>query len=208
MNKLTKEFYNNLQIAYDYFNEKLFDNELPLQTLITLNRKANAYGYYRKNSFTNQNCENICEIALNPDGFNRPIEEVLSTLVHEMCHLLCDTRGYVIRKGHHSKQWCTLMKEQCGLQPISCKDGKDCNDGGAKMTHRILEGDLFDLTCKELLKEIAFDLTSIIEVKEPKEKKVTKHIYLCPECGIEVNSKIEGLQLICKSCSVEMKMEE
>jgi predicted SprT family Zn-dependent metalloprotease len=208
MNKLTKEFYDSLQYAYDYFNEKLFDSELPSQTLITLNRKTNVLGYYKRNAFTNKDCENICEIALNPDGFNRPIKEVLSTLVHDMCHLLCDVRGYVSRKGHHSKQWCALMKDLCGLQPVSCKSGEDFNDGGAKMTHRILDGDIFDLACDELLEEITFDLTNIVEIKEKKEKKITKFIYICPECHEEVTAKKDNLTLICGSCSVEMKMED
>jgi predicted SprT family Zn-dependent metalloprotease len=205
--KYTQEFYSNLQTSYDFFNKELFGNELP-QAMITLNRKTNTLGYHRKNVFTNSECENINEIALNPDYFNRSIKEILSTLVHEQCHLLCDHRSYVSRKGHHSKQWCEIMKETCGLQPVSCKDGKDCNDGGSKMTHRILDGDLFDTVCDKLLKEVKFDLTNIVEVKEKKEKKTTKFIYVCSECGEEITAKKNDLNIICGSCSVQMKVVE
>jgi predicted SprT family Zn-dependent metalloprotease len=203
----TRIFYDNLQTTYDYFNEKLFENELP-QAMITLQRKTGVYGYHKKNAFTNSKNENINEIALNPDFFfNRSINEILSTLVHEQVHLLCDYRNYVSRKGHHSKQWCQLMKD-IGLQAVSCKNGEDCNDGGAKMTHRILDGDLFDIACKKLLETITFDLTNIMEIKEKKEKKTTKFIYVCPECNEEVTCKRNDKKIICGDCSVEMQVAE
>jgi predicted SprT family Zn-dependent metalloprotease len=205
--KYTQEFYEGLQKAYDRFYKELFDGELP-QCLITLQRKTNILGFYRKSAFTNSKNENIAEIALNPDYFlGRTINEILSTLVHEQAHLFCDVRGYVSRKGWHSRQWCEVMKEQCGLQPVSCKDGKDCDAGGAKMTHRIVEGDLFDTVCQQLLTEVTFDLTNILEIKKEKEKKTTKFIYICSECNEEVTAKKEGLKLICGDCSCEMKME-
>jgi hypothetical protein len=201
----TSELYNNFQYAYDFFNEKLFDGELSEQCLITLQRKNNAFGYYKRNAFTNSENENIAEIALNPDGFTRIIEEILSTLVHEQAHLLCDVKGYTSKKGHHSKQWCQIMIEQCGLQPIN-KNGEDVNDGAAKLSHRIVEGDCFDLACKKLLEEITFDLTNIVEIKERKEKKNNKHIFVCPECGLEVVSKVDNLNLICGEDSVQLKL--
>lgn len=201
MVKYSKIFYDNLQRAYDYFNEKLFETELN-QCMITLQRKNGVFGYYKKNTFVNSACESIHEIALNPDKFNRAINEILSTLVHEQIHLLCDQRGYVSRKGYHSKQWCELMKD-VGLQPVSAKTGEDCDEGGAKMTHRILSGEVFDLACNELLKEIKFDLTSVVEIKEKKEKK-KKIIYCCPECHEELIGKRNDLKIICGDCSCQM----
>lgn len=205
MNKYTQDFYDKMQHSYDYFNENLFENELP-QCMITLQRKSGAYGYYKKNAFTNSENENIAEIALNPNEFNRPIKDILSTLVHEQAHLLHDIRGYVSRRGFHSKHWCEIMKG-IGLQPITMK-GEDCDTGGAKMSHRILEGDIFDSTCDDLLKEITFDLTSILEIKEKKEKKTTKFIYVCPECNEDVTCKRNDKRIICGDCSVEMRVEE
>lgn len=204
--KYTKELYSNYQIAYDFFNEKLFNSELP-QALVTLNRKTGLYGYHKKNAFTNNNNENINEIALNPDCFDRPIKEILATLAHEQVHLLCDHRGYVSRKGFHSKQWGGIMLE-IGLQPISAKTGEDA-DSGAKMHHRIIENGLFDKVCDKLLEEITFDIVNILEIKEPKEKKVSKICYICPECNDEVYGKIgKERTIICGECSVQMKPED
>lgn len=44
MNLPTPETYDELQRAYDFFNEKLFSNELP-PCLITLQREKRTYGY-------------------------------------------------------------------------------------------------------------------------------------------------------------------
>jgi hypothetical protein len=205
--KYTQELYNNLQRAYDYFNEELFQLELP-QAVITLNRKTNTLGYYKKNAFTNQEHENISEIALNPDFFNMSIKEILSTLAHEQAHLLCEVRGYVSRRGFHSKQWCQIMKDQCGLQPISVKNGEDVNDGGAKLTHRIIKGDIFDTVCDKLLEEITFDIVNIMEIKEKKEKKTTKVHYVCSENNEHEVVGKPGMQIICGECSIEMKEAE
>jgi len=204
--KYTEDFYGKLQRAYDFFNEQLFESELP-QCMITLNRKPNILGYYRKNAFTNSENENISEIALNPDFFfGRSIKEILSTLVHEQVHLLCDFRGYVSRKGFHAKQWVDLMRG-VGLQPISLKNGEDVNEGSAKLSHRIIEGDVFDTVCDKLLEEITFDITNIVEIKEKKEKKTTKFIYICPECNEEATAKKDNWNIICGDCSVQMQVE-
>lgn len=208
MIKFTKEFYDNLQIAYDFFNEQLFNGELP-QCLVTLNRKNGAYGYFKRNAFTNSACENIHEIALNPSEFNRPIKEILSTLVHEQCHLLCYHKGYVMKRGGHGKQWCQMMKD-IGLQPIDATTGLDIESGGAKVSHRIIEGDLFDMVCDKLLEKIKFDLTNVPEVKEKPARKSNKVTYICPECECEISAKKDQeINIICGNCSVQfVKVEE
>lgn len=54
--------------AYQYFNEKLFGNNLP-EVLITLNRKKKARGTFRFENLVDRNNPNnlISEIYMNPD---------------------------------------------------------------------------------------------------------------------------------------------
>lgn len=88
MDTPTRE-YTVYEQAYDYFNTALFLGQLP-RCLITLQRKANARGYYSPERFVgrNRNGDRTDEIALNPDTFvGRSDKEILSTLVHEMVHL-------------------------------------------------------------------------------------------------------------------------
>jgi predicted SprT family Zn-dependent metalloprotease len=203
----TQEFYTNLQTAYNYFNEKLFQSELP-QCMVTLNRKNNAKGYFCPQVFAQLTdpLNFIAEISLNPDHFTRPIKEILSTLVHKMCHLWCEIRGYKSRKGFHSKQWVIKMKE-IGLTPID-KNGVE-KESAAQMTHKINEGDLFDTICDKLLEEIKFDLVNLPNQKEKKEKEKTRFKYFCENnCDDAEFTGKRDLKVICASCGGQFLMEE
>ena len=46
-NKPTIQMYTFIQNAYDFFNERLFNSELPA-CLLTLQREKNAMGYFQK----------------------------------------------------------------------------------------------------------------------------------------------------------------
>ena len=72
----TGRSYSDLDRAYQHFNEYLFSGKLP-NCLITLQRHANAYGYFSGNRFGLKDSKEITdEIALNPQTFESrtPIE--------------------------------------------------------------------------------------------------------------------------------------
>ncbi len=66
--KPTVETYAELQLAYDTFNRRLFDNQLP-DCLITLQREKRTYGYFSAARFGNRQGDTVDEIALNPTYF-------------------------------------------------------------------------------------------------------------------------------------------
>jgi predicted SprT family Zn-dependent metalloprotease len=145
----TLKIYSELQEAYDFFNQHLFDNKLP-DCIITLQREKNTAGYYSKKRFVNHNSETICEIALNPSYFAiRTIEETLSTLCHEQSHLWQAAFGKPGRGGYHNKEWAAMMIN-IGLMPsdTGLVGGKTTGD---RMTHYIIEGGRFEEACKELI---------------------------------------------------------
>ncbi|HBB7295500.1 TPA: SprT-like domain-containing protein, partial [Citrobacter freundii] len=106
MNLPTPETYDELQRAYDFFNEKLFSNELP-PCLITLQREKRTYGYCSFKRFVGRESGyTVDEIAMNPVYFSiRTIKATLSTLVHEMVHQWQFHFGEPGRRGYHNKQW-------------------------------------------------------------------------------------------------------
>lgn len=201
----TQDFYSNLQFSYNYFNENLFNSELP-QCLITCNRKNKTLGYYSPYRFTDTDNSVIDEIAINPDYLNTPIKEILSTLTHEMCHLWVNFKELNTgRRGFHNQAWADKMKS-VGLQPIDIKSGENA-DTGFKMSHKIIESDVFDTVCDQLLEEIKFDLINVAVEKEKKERKKTKWNYVCPGCEEVVSGKQE-LELYCKKCEMDFEVEE
>nr|WLE92542.1 hypothetical protein BHNBIJOD_00169 [Klebsiella pneumoniae] len=70
VNLPTPETYDELQRAYDFFNEKLFSNELP-PCLITLQREKRTYGYCSFKRFVGRESgDTVDEIAMNPVYFS------------------------------------------------------------------------------------------------------------------------------------------
>ena len=129
--------YQGFQRAYDFFNRELFDGGLP-QVLVTLQRHANTRGYFSPERFSGRIDEAVVhELALNPDNFTgRTDEMILSTLVHEMCHVWQQTYGKAPRRGYHDRQWAAKMRE-VGLQPSSTGEegGKET---GQAVSHYII----------------------------------------------------------------------
>lgn len=147
----SNDIYSELQKAFEFYNKELFEGKLP-QCVITLQRNPKTKGYFAADRFIelDESKKTAHEIALNPEYFGiRKIEDTLSTLVHEMCHLYCEVNGKNNVKGYHSKQWAEKM-EDVGLLPTST--GKA---GGKKtgyiVTHIIIEGGDFSKATKRLL---------------------------------------------------------
>ena len=140
-----------MQLSYDHFNLKLFNNELP-QCLITLQREKKAYGYFCPERFFNNDGEKTDEIALNPLYFSVcPLKEIMQTLVHEMVHLWQHHFGKTGRGGYHNKQWGNKM-ESIGLMPSSTgqEGGKKTGD---KMADYAISGGLFEQVCDALFND-------------------------------------------------------
>ena len=150
VHKPTIETYDGLQGAYDFFNQRLFDGQLP-HCLITLQREKRSLGYFVDTKFARRRTGETCdEIAMNPRFFaTRSVRETLSTLVHEMVHLWQFHFGKKARKGYHNKEWGDRM-ERIGLMPSNTGEpgGKKV---GEKMSHYIIAGGVFDVACSELL---------------------------------------------------------
>lgn len=153
----TIQIHKELQEAFDFFNERLFDNELPL-TLMTLQRGKRTYGYFSPNRFTNAEGEKISELAMNPDYFGaRTLVDTLSTVVHEMVHVWhFFINDKPCRMGYHDKVWGEKM-EELGLMPSNTgmEGGKKT---GQQMTHYIMEGGKFSKVVFELI-ERGFDIS-------------------------------------------------
>ena len=145
----TRVTYVSLTDAYDWFNRKLFDGGLPA-ALITMQRRRGSYGYFASERFeTRDRSDIVDEIALNPVHFEeRSDDKILSTLVHEMCHLWQFRFGKPSRGGYHNKQWAEQMKS-VGLQP----DNGNGRETGQSVSHHIIPGGPFALTCTALLQE-------------------------------------------------------
>lgn len=103
-------------MAYDAFNQRLFDGALPA-CLLTLQREKRTYGYFSRDRFGMKSGQTTDEIALNPEYFAVvPLVETLQTIAHEMAHLWQAHFGTPGRGRYHNAEWADKM-ESIGLMP-------------------------------------------------------------------------------------------
>ena len=144
----TRELYEELQQAYDFFNRELFSDLLP-GCLLTLQRKKRTCGYFSRERFVNQDGDKTDEIALNPAYFSVfSLQESMSFLVHEMVHQYQSVTGQPGRKRYHNEEFAWMM-ERIGL--IASDTGyPGGRRTGESMSHYIEEGGLFEQACVRL----------------------------------------------------------
>jgi predicted SprT family Zn-dependent metalloprotease len=196
--QITQTEYSAFQTAYDFFNAELFSGTLPA-VLITLQRHSKAYGFLAPEKFTGRSEQTAThELALNPDHFGRTDEAILSTLVHEMCHVWQHTHGKPPRKSYHDRQWAAKMME-IGLHPSSTGEpgGKQT---GPKVSHYVVEGGPFAQAFARL-KAAGFELRwqSRADDRERQKKAASKTKYTCPNCEQNAWAKPDA-SLICGAC--------
>ena len=150
MNNPTQQAYTELQAAFDHFNAKLFDGELP-HCLITLQREKRTYGYFSAKRFVRRSDKQLTdEIAMNPAYFAvLPPLEIFQTLCHEMAHVWQAHFGKPGRRGYHNKEWAQKM-ESIGLMPSSTGAPGGAKTG-EKMSDYAIEGGRFMAASNELL---------------------------------------------------------
>jgi predicted SprT family Zn-dependent metalloprotease len=196
---ITPGEYRAFQKAYDFFNAELFGNSLP-HVLVTLQRHANARGYFSPERFTGRiEHAAVHELAMNPDTFTgRTDEEILSTLAHEMAHVWQQTHGKPPTRCYHDRQWAAKMKE-IGLQPSTTGEhgGKET---GQSVTHYIIPGGPYAVAYAKL-EASGFQLhwESAPQSPQAKLKKASKTKFTCPECEQNAWAKPDAL-LICGHC--------
>lgn len=142
--KPTLDFYTYLQTAFDFFNERLFNNKLS-PVMFTITRKKRVCGYFRNNAWVSDSGEEIHEIAVNPAYFitASPLE-IYQTLCHEMCHQAIFEFGKPSRSGYHNLEWANMMID-IGLMPVA----KDGGITGQSVGDKPIPGGKFEQCCIE-----------------------------------------------------------
>jgi hypothetical protein len=202
----TQETYGPLQAGFQFLNEALFDNRLPL-CLQTLQRKSRCAGYYSPGKFVSMDgLRQVDEIALNPAYFRtQPPIEIFKTLAHEMTHCWQHHFGKPKKSGYHDKEWAAKMRS-IGLQPSStgAVGGKET---GYHMAEYVLPGGPFALSYAR------FEATGQLVgwgdaftrgVDDPVRPKRLK--FICPHCGGNVHGT-EKTATLCTFCTIRSYQE-
>ena len=194
---ITTRTYEQIDKAYAWFNQRLFDGTLP-PCLITFQRSRRARGYYWQESVkARRGKRRTDEIALNPNSFpGRSDKDVMSTLVHEMVHLWQGHNGHPGRRGYHNRDWSEKMEAVGLMASTTGQPGGDKT--GERVSHYVIAGGPFEVAWVDLY-HTGFRLGWEGRVPERTEKDKVK--YACPECKLAVWGKPGlGNKLQCLEC--------
>jgi hypothetical protein len=199
----TRQEYRAFAGAFDHFNRELFGGGLP-HCYVTLQRRAHTYGYYSHERFGSRGGDGRTdEIVLNPAHFvGRSDAEILSTLVHEMVHEWQAHFGKPGRGRYHNREWADRM-EGLGLMPSST-GAAGGRRTGQRVSHYIIGGGRFDLSCQRLL-EGGFRLNwqSCDPSANGRGPDTSKKKFTCPACLQNAWAK-SGASLLCGLCGEVM----
>ena len=207
---------DELQRMFKLLNATYFDNELerPVITILTDN-KGGAYGWISVNKvWSTKDNAWFREINLCAEYLNRPPELVITTLMHEMCHLLniqrevqdtsrkgqyhnahfrdvAEARGLIVRQ-HHTHGWCVTEPgpEFTALVLKHCRAG--CFKLERMKTYR-------DGTAK-----VTKPGENGREVTTTRTKQASRK-YVCPGCGLSVRAT-RDVNIKCGDCDQTMNL--
>lgn len=194
--------------AFDVLNRVYFNAELP-KVMITIQSRPKAYGYITCNEVWTDTDRSYYEINITAEYLNRPIENVLATLQHEMVHLYCMVNGIqdTSKAGRYHNKNFKAEAEKRGLLIEYVKYiGYSKTTPSAQFITVLREHGLLEDTIQHFRLE-PLDVSQPPNTTGKPKKKSSTRKYICPACGMSVRATRE-VHIICGDCFCEMEQEE
>lgn len=194
-----------LEKIFRTLNADKFGGELEVP-IITVQSTPKAYGHFTCGKvWMNAHGDDQYEINIGAGTLNRPIENVVSTLLHEMVHLYNQmhcikdcSRG----NTYHNKRF-KAKAEEVGL--IIEYDSKI----GWSVTSPSEE--LLDYIIKQGWEDILINRNDGLRISggsgDGDKKKSSTRKYQCPCCGMSVRATKE-VHISCMDCNVQLEIAE
>ena len=198
---------NYLVKVFRAINEEYFDSTLEMPT-ITVQSTVGAYGHITTSKVWNNNGVATYELNISADYLNRPIENVVATLIHEASHLYCLMNGIKDtsnRGQYHNKRFKQVAEEMGHLQIEYVKTyGWTVTSPTEDTLDFCIENSFEDILIN---RESPFTLvgiggtagnnggTTTIKPRKP----ATNRKWYCPCCGVEFKAP-NSLNATCDDC--------
>lgn len=206
MKPLTK--YNRvagyLNKIYDLLNDYFFDGELE-RPVITIQSTPRAYGHFTLFDAWDVRGAGEREINIGAGTLDRPIENIVATLLHEMCHQWNDMHQIqdCSRGGMYHNKFFKAAAETHGLNVSrSEKYGWSVTSPSDDLIEFVLLNDLVEI---ELNRNdphgfhMGGSNTGDGTATPPPAAKTNSRRYVCPGCGTIVRAT-KDVNLICGDC--------
>lgn len=206
---------NYLMKIFRAINEEYFNNELEIPT-ITIQSTVGAYGHISVQKIWHSNDTATHELNLSADYLNRPIEAVVSTLIHEASHLWNlqhDIKDTSNRGVYHNKNF-KKTAEELGHLHIERdeKYGWTITSPTEDTLDFIIDRGFEDI---QLVRGTQFSFAGIGGAKAgngkvipPKTRKPSStRKYICPCCGNSFRAT-KNLKVMCMDCNEQFVLAD
>ena len=198
-----------LNKIFDLLNEEFFENELSRPT-ITIQSTPRAYGHFslREDTWVSK-LGGTHEINIGAGTLSRPIEEVVSTLLHEMVHYYNYERGVQdCSRGntYHNRKFREEAERRGLLVEHSEKYGWSHTSPSDLLLDFVLENDLSDILInRNEFSGFQMGGTGTHSGTQitPTAKKSSSTKYICPCCGTSIRAT-KKVNIGCLDCGVPM----
>lgn len=206
---------NYLVKIFKAINEEYFNNELEVPT-ITIQSSIGAYGHISVQKIWHSNEVATHELNLSADYLNRPIEDVVATLIHEASHLYALQNGIkdTSNRGvYHNKSF-KKIAEEMGHLHIEKHDkyGWTVTYPTEDTINFIISNGFEDI---QLVRGSQFSFTStggsntgnsgMVPPKTRKPSSTRK--YICPCCGNSFRAT-KTINVLCMDCNEQFVVAE
>lgn len=215
---MLKSYQEMLEYGFEVLNKVYFNKELP-PIVITIMTSKRTYGHFTVCKEWKVDEERLHEINISAEHLNRPIENVMATLLHEMVHYYCQVNGIAdtSQNGrYHNKRF----KEEAEKRGLLIGYHKYI---GWSVTNPALE---FMEVLKEhgIEKPLEINRDGIVDMISVTgtdgtaagtsgtagvmgKRKCSTRKYICPSCGNSFRAT-KDINVLCMDCSIQYEKVE
>ena len=203
-----------LDRIFGIFNDKFYNNTLPktIINIATNGRKKGVLGWFTtRKVWHTKDGKSYYEITICAEFLDRSIEEICSTLLHEMVHLYCAENEIkeVSRNGvYHNKNF-KKIAEQKGLVI-----GFDKKIGNSPSTLNNTARRLSVSTCRSSVFSLSRNENIVVQgendgnaVAGNTNKKSSTRKYICTSCSAKIRATKE-VNVVCGDCNERFILNE
>ena len=206
----TSRLAGQLEKLYSKLNNDFFNGELE-QPIITIQSTPRAYGHYSLFNAWTVKGEGRREINIGAGTLDRPIENVVATMLHEMAHQYNDQIAHLqdcSRGGTYHNKYFKRTAEAHGLTvDRSDKYGWSITEPSDELIEWILNNNIQEILINRNepygIRIAGGNSTASGGTDIPAGKKGHSRRYSCPRCGAIVRAT-KAVNVFCGDCMVKM----
>lgn len=199
---MLKNWQEVLEGAFGVLNDVYFGSALPMP-VITMQSSRKSYGHFTVGRVWRAGEERLNEINISVEHIERPIENIIATLMHECIHYYCQLNGIAdtSQNGRYHNKYFKEEAEKRGLIVSKARDiGWSVTEPSQEFTevlgrHGITKP--IDMNRDGCVMEKPTTGTGT-PTTAPKRKTSTRK-YICPACGNSFRAT-KDINVLCLDC--------